>query len=89
MRQTLYALAPFLSIFVLHQLVVNVYTVVCAPFSIMGILRSLAMTGSPVCNALLHLINYTQNTYGILVTGFATWLIGSLTKQCKCEKSEI
>jgi hypothetical protein len=63
-------LLPVALIFASHYLAANLYAAICAPLSIKGLLLSFVTTSSPVCTALLGVLNFTSNTYAIILGGF-------------------
>lgn len=70
---------PVLSVFAAHYVAANLYTRICAASGIVGFLTSLMTTGSPICNALLTIINTTHNSYAIILTSIVSVFIGVLT----------
>ena len=70
---------PVVVIFFGHYVAANLYVAVCAPLSIEGFLLSIVGTGSPVCNSLLSIVNYTSNTYNIILSGFIVYLVAALS----------
>ena len=83
--------SPFAVVFLTHYISANVYSNVCAQFTLSGFLQSLLLTGSPVCGTLLHVVQYTQNSYGVMLAGAGALILGLLTnfqKECQCESEE-
>lgn len=75
-------LLPFLPIgcfFLLHYASANAYASVCAPLSFQGLIASVFTTASPVCNALLGVMNYTSNNYTLLTSTLIVTGLTSLT----------
>ena len=72
-------LIPFVVMFFGHYTAANVYAAVCAPLSFQGLLLSIVGTGSPVCNGLLSIVNYTSNTYNLILSGFIVFLAGAVS----------
>ncbi len=70
---------PILTVFVLHYVSTNLYVKICADMGILGFLRSFMITGSPVCNALLNVINTTHNSYSLLIAGLIGGLVTFVT----------
>jgi hypothetical protein len=66
---------PILSVFVIHYVATNLYAKICADLSLFGFLTSLMTTGSPVCNSLLTVMNTTNNSYSVLLTGLVSGAI--------------
>ena len=66
---------PLVLLFSLHFLSVHVYAGYCVPFSFDGLFRSFLATASPLCTALLSIINHTHNLYGIIVASTATIIV--------------
>ena len=77
--------SPFGIVFLIHYISTNLYTSICASMSLTGFLRSIVVAGSPMCSTLLSIINYTQNSYGLIVAGLGTTVIHNLSNWCKCE----
>jgi hypothetical protein len=69
-------LLPFVVIFFAHYASANLYAALCAPLSFQGLFLSIVGTGSPVCNSLLSIVNYTSNTYNLILSGFIVFLAG-------------
>jgi len=78
--------SPFAIVFMTHYFATNLYTSICASMSIKAFLRSLVVTGSPLCGTLLSIINYTHNSYGVIIAGFGTAIVHQLTNWCKCKE---
>ena len=72
-------IVPILIIFVLHYVSANMYAKICADLGFLGFLTSFMTTGSPVCNALLTVINTTHNSYGLMIAGLIGGLITFVT----------
>ena len=70
---------PFLVIFFGHYISANLYAAMCAPLSFEGFLLSFVGTGSPVCNSLLSIVNYTSNTYNMILSGFIVYMAGAIS----------
>ena len=70
---------PFFVIFFGHYISANLYATMCAPLSLEGFLLSFVGTGSPVCNTMLSIVNYTSNTYNLILSGFVIYLAGYLS----------
>jgi hypothetical protein len=70
---------PFVVIFFGHYVSANLYAAVCAPLSFEGFLLSFVGTGSPVCNSLLSIVNYTSNTYNLILSGFIVYMAGMIS----------
>lgn len=70
--------APFIAVFTIHYVATNIYASLCAGLSIIGFLRSMMATGSPVCGVLLSIIQYTYSTYGVLIAGLGTAFVHSM-----------
>ena len=73
---------PFLPVIVIffgHYAATNAYAAICAPLSLQGLLLSMVTTSSPVCNSLLSIVNYTSNTYNLILTGCIVFLTGAIT----------
>lgn len=66
---------PLLLLFTLHFVAVHLYAGYCVPFTIDGLFRSFLATASPLCTALLSIINHTHNLYGIVVASTATIVV--------------
>jgi hypothetical protein len=64
---------PFLTVFGIHYTATNAYAEFCAPRTFFGIFQSLLLTGSPVCGALLTIVNNSHNSFGIIVGGLLTF----------------
>ena len=79
MVKYLLSFLPFVIIFFGHYTTANVYAAVCAPLSLQGLLTSIVGTGSPVCNSLLSIVNYTSNTYNLILSGFIVFLAGNVS----------
>ena len=62
------ATLPFFLYFLVHYLTANVYASVCAPLSLQGFLFSFLTTASPMCNGLLTIMNFTSDSYSVIVT---------------------
>ena len=60
-------LLPIAAVFVAHYVTANLYAAICAPLSLRGLLLSFFTTSSPVCNALLGVLTYTSNNYGLVL----------------------
>lgn len=71
---------PFFTVFIAHYISTNLYASLCAHLSLFGFLRSLVVSGSPVCGALLHIMNYSHIGYGAIVVGFGTAMLHQMTK---------
>ena len=85
-RKVLVYTSPFAVVFITHYVATNLYTSICASLSLTGFLRSIVIAGSPMCSTLLSIINYTQNSYGLIVAGLGTTVIHNLSNWCKCEQ---
>jgi hypothetical protein len=73
---------PMVTSFVAHYVSANVYANMCVPFTIRGLIQSIALTGSPVCSTVLTVMNQTQNIYGGVVVGLgAYWLKRAFDKE--------
>jgi hypothetical protein len=70
---------PFIVIFFGHYASANLYAAMCAPLSFKGFLLSFVGTGSPVCNSLLSIVNYTSNTYNLILSGFIVYMAGAMS----------
>ena len=70
---------PVVVIFFGHYIATNAYAVVCAPLSLQGFLLSMVTTSSPVCNSLLSIVNYTSNTYNLILSGFIVFATGAIS----------
>jgi hypothetical protein len=70
---------PILTVFVLHYVAANMYAKICADLGFLGFLTSFMTTGSPVCNALLNVINATHNSYSLLIAGLIGGLVAFVT----------
>ena len=81
MFKHLVPILPFFVIFFSHYISANLYAAMCAPLSLEGLLLSFVGTGSPVCNSLLSIVNYTSNTYNLILGGFIVYLVGAWTAQ--------
>lgn len=73
-KKLIVVVTPVLTIFLLHYVAANLYVKMCAELTLLGFIKSLVTTGSPVCNTLLSVVNITHNSYALLITG----LIGGL-----------
>ena len=60
---------PILTVFILHYVSTNLYAKICADLGFLGFLTSIMTTSSPVCNALLTVMNTTHNSYSLLIAG--------------------
>jgi hypothetical protein len=76
----LYFLLPVALIFASHYVAANLYASICAPLSLKGLLLSFVTTSSPVCTALLGVLNFTSNTYASILAGFLTTAVATLTR---------
>lgn len=79
LKKVAYVAAPILIVFVLHYAAANLYVHICANLGLVGFLTSFITTGSPVCNALLNVINATHNSYGLLIAGLIGGLVSYVT----------
>ncbi len=79
MNRALYFLLPLLVMFTGHYLAANAYAAVCAPLSLRGFLYAIFTTSSPVCSALLGVLNYASTNYGLIISGLLASGIGLLT----------
>ncbi len=77
-RTVFLTLAPFLSAFAVHYISSNLYAHFCTPLSLWGLFQSLVLTASPVCVALLTVMNNSNSSYALLVTGIVTGLLAKL-----------
>jgi len=57
------AAASALLAYSVHYGTTKVYNLVCVPDGILGYLRGLVTTGSPVCQAGVQVISHTQTSY--------------------------
>ena len=78
---------PVTSSFLTHFIASNIYSFVCTPLTLWGVLQSIIVTASPVCSTILSVMNYTQNMYGSLLLGMGAYLIKVLASR-SCEHSE-
>lgn len=69
---------PIIIVYVTHYASTNLYANICADLGFIGFIKSFVTAGSPICNALLSVINTTHNSYSVLITGlivgFTTFL---------------
>ncbi len=79
MFKGLLSFLPFVVIFFGHYVSANLYAAMCAPLSFEGFLISFVGTGSPVCNSLLSIVNYTSNTYNLILSGFIVYMAGMMS----------
>lgn len=70
---------PILIVFVLHYASANLYSNMCVPLGFVGFIKSFVTTSSPVCNGLLKVMNFTNSSYAVAISGVATLFIKSLT----------
>lgn len=75
LKKLVHVIVPILTVFLLHYISTNLYASICADLGIIGFLRSFMTAGSPVCNALLNVINTTHNSYSLLVAGLVGGLV--------------
>ena len=80
MKQILVYAIPFTLVFLSHYISTNMYAALCANFSIRGLLQSFMLTGSPMCNILLNVINSTYTNYGLIIGGIGTFLLQSIVR---------
>ena len=66
---------PFVTSFTTHYAATHIYAAMCAPLSLWGILQSAVLTGSPICSAILGVINHTHNAYGAIILGISGVII--------------
>lgn len=69
---------PFVSSFSVHYAATHIYAAMCAPLSLWGILQSAVLTGSPICAAILGVINHTHNAYGAVILGISGVIIRAI-----------
>jgi hypothetical protein len=72
-------LIPIALVFVAHYIAANLYATICAPLSLKGLLYSFFTTSSPVCNALLGVLSYTSNNYGLILSGILAVGVAALS----------
>ena len=83
MYKVLLSVIPFTVMFAAHFVSANLYSTICTPLSLHGLLMSLITTSSPVCNGLLSIVSYTSNTYNLIVGGFIVFIAGAATSFAK------
>jgi hypothetical protein len=79
LKKLAHVAVPILTVFIIHYVSANLYVKMCADLGFLGFLTSFMTTGSPVCNALLTVINNTHNSYGLLIAGIASGLLSFIT----------
>lgn len=82
------ACIPFLTVFGIHYVATNAYAEFCAPRTFFGIFQSLLLTGSPVCSALLTVINNSHNSYGLIVGSLLTLGLAKITMGLPAQPQE-
>jgi hypothetical protein len=80
-RPYLLVIGPFLTVFLVHYAAANAYASFCTPLSLWGLVQSLLLTASPICSALLTVVNNSNNSYGLIVTGIVSGFLTKLALQ--------
>lgn len=68
-RSAVLSCVPFLTAFLIHYISSNAYAEFCVPRSFFGVFQSLLLTGSPMCSALLSVMETTHKSYGVIIGG--------------------
>lgn len=77
-RSLLLVFGPFLTVYLVHYAAANAYASLCTPLSLWGLIQSLLLTASPICTALLTVVQNSNNSYGLIVSGLLTSLLAKL-----------
>jgi hypothetical protein len=75
LKKTTSVLVPVITVYILHYISANLYVKICANLGFLGFISSFLTTGSPVCNALLTIINTTHNSYSLMIAGLVGGLV--------------
>lgn len=78
MHPILVALSPIATVFATHYASSNLYSYVCSPLSLKGLLTSMFTTASPVCAGILNVMNLSSQSYSLAIGGGVALLIQSL-----------
>jgi hypothetical protein len=69
MNRIILTFLPLFGVFFLHYIAANAYAAICAPLSVEGLLLAFFTTSSPVCNALLGILNFSSSNYSMIMSG--------------------
>lgn len=78
MHPILVALAPVATVFATHYAASNVYSYVCAPMSLEGMITALFTTASPVCAGILNVMTLSSQSYSLAIGGGMALLVSNL-----------